>query len=303
MLLITLKRTFLSGFQHFKRNGWLSFAVTSILSLTLLIISTLIVLSLAANLVIRNVQDKVDISVYFKSDTPESKILDFRSTVLQYKEVKSSEYVSKNQAFDDFKEKNADNPVILQSLDAIGDNPLNASVNIKAITPDKYDIIATAIQNSAFKDDIIRINYAKNKLVIERLNNILSMTRRVGITLAALFSLIAILITFNAVRITIYAHRQEIEIMRLVGASDRYIRLPFIFEGITYGAISAIFVMFLLFPLIRFAVPHITGAVSVKDVQSDFIHYFWLIFLVQLLVGVGLGIVSSLIAIRRYLKI
>ncbi|HLM84475.1 MAG TPA: permease-like cell division protein FtsX [Candidatus Bathyarchaeia archaeon] len=303
MLVLTLRRTFVSGFQHFRRNGWLSFAVISILSLTLLIISTLIVLSIAANLVIRSVQDKVDISVYFKNDTEESKIQEFRSTVLQYREVKSADYVSKDQALDEFKAKNTDNPVIMQSIKAIGDNPLNASVNIKAITPDKYDIIATAIQSSAYKDDISRINYAKNKIVIERLNNVLSTTRKVGVTLAALFSLIAVLITFNAIRITIYAHRQEIEIMRLVGASNPYIRMPFIFEGIIYGAISAIVVMAILLPTIRFATPMIAGAVSVKEVQSNFMQYFWLILFIQIFVGIALGTISSLIAIRRYLKV
>ncbi|MFA6193840.1 MAG: permease-like cell division protein FtsX, partial [Parcubacteria group bacterium] len=264
MLLLTLKRTFTSGFTHFRRNGWLSFAVISIISLTLLIISTLIVLSIAANLVIRSVQDKVDISVYFKGDTEESKILEFRSTVLQYKEVKAADYVSKDRALNEFKSKNSDNPLILQSIEAIGDNPLSASINIKAVTPDKYDIIATAIQNSSFRDNISRINYAKNKIVIERLNNVLSTTKKIGIMLAVIFSLIAVLITFNAVRITIYAHRQEIEIMRLVGASNHYIRMPFIFEGIIYGTISAIAVMLILFPLVKIATPYIAGAVSVK---------------------------------------
>ncbi|MCX6766478.1 MAG: permease-like cell division protein FtsX [Candidatus Moranbacteria bacterium] len=303
MLLLTLSRTFKSGFQHFRRNGWLSFAVISIISLTLLIISTLIVLSIAANLVIRSVQDKVDISVYFKSDTEESKIMEFRSTVLQYKEVKSADYVSKNRALDEFKAKNADNPTIMQSIDAIGDNPLNASVNIKAVTPDQYDTIATAVQNSAYKDYINRINYAKNKIVIERLNNVLSTTRNVGAMLATLFSLIAVLITFNAIRITIYAHRQEIEIMRLVGASNPYIRMPFIFEGIIYGTISAVVVMLFLFPLIKFVAPYLSGAVSVQEVQANFMHNLWLIFLIQLFTGVALGTISSLIAIRRYLKV
>ncbi|MCX6762293.1 MAG: permease-like cell division protein FtsX [Candidatus Moranbacteria bacterium] len=302
MLLLTLSRTFKSGFTHFRRNGWLSFAVISIISLTLLIISTLIVLSIAANLVIRSVQDKVDISVYFKGDVEESKILEFRSNVLQYKEVKSADYVSKDRALDEFKSKNSDNPLILQSIEAIGDNPLSASINIKAVTPDKYDIIATAIQNSSFRDNISRINYAKNKIVIERLNNVLSTARKVGIMLATIFSLIAVLITFNAVRITIYAHRQEIEIMRLVGASNHYIRMPFIFEGIIYGSISAIVVMLILFPLVKIATPYIAGAVSVKEVQDSFIHYLWLIFLVQLITGVALGTISSFIAIRRYLK-
>ena len=140
-------------------------------------------------------------------------------------------------------------------------------------------------------------------IVIERLNNVLSTTRKVGATLAALFSLIAVLITFNAIRITIYAHRQEIEIMRLVGASNPYIRMPFIFEGVIYGAISAIVVMLVLFPLIKFVAPYLSGAVSIKDVQESFMHNLWLIFLIQLVTGVALGTISSLIAVRRYLKI
>jgi cell division transport system permease protein len=303
MLLLTIRRTFVSGLHNFRRNGWLSIAVISIISLTLLIISTLIVLSIAANLVIKSVQDKVDVIVYFKSDVEESRILEFKANVSQYREVKSADYVSRDAALQKFKSENADNPVIMQSIEAIGDNPLNASVNIKAVTPDKYETIADAIQRSQFKDDISRINYAKYKIIIERLNNILSTTRKVGAMLAALFSLIAVLITFNAIRITIYAHRQEIEIMRLVGASNPYIRMPFIFEGMIYGAIAAVVVMIILFPLIRFVAPHIAGSVSVRDVQVNFLHYFWLIFLVQFIVGIGLGTISSLIAIRRYLKV
>lgn len=303
MLLLSLSRTFKSGLTHFYRNGWLSFAVISILILTLLIISLLIVLSISANLVIKNVEDKVDISVYFKSDVDESRIMEFRSQILSYREVKSADYVSKERALSEFKAKNADNQIILQSLEAIGENPLNASVNIKAISPDKYDVIAKAIENSEYKNDISRINYAKNKIVIERLNMILATARKTGFVLVALFSLIAVLITFNAIRITIYAHRQEIEIMRLVGASNHYIRLPFIFEGIIYGATAAIIVTVLLFPIIKIVAPMIVGQISVKDVQSDFMHWFWLIFLIQLLTGVGLGTISSLIAVRRYLKI
>lgn len=303
MLFLIISRTFRSGLQHFYRNGWLSFAVISILILTLLIISLLIVLSISANLVIKNVEDKVDISVYFKGDIDESRIMEFRSKVLGYREVKSADYVSKERALSEFKTKNADNQVIMQSLEAIGENPLNASINIKAVSSDQYDIIARAIENSEFKDDISRINYAKNKIVIERLNTILATTRKVGLVLAFLFSLIAVLITFNAIRITIYAHRQEIEIMRLVGASNHYIRLPFIFEGITYGAISAIIVCALLFPMIKIVAPIIAGQISVKGVQADFMHWFWLIFLIQLFIGVALGTISSLIAVKRYLKV
>ena len=303
MAMLTLARTIKNGFLHFYRNGWLSLAVISILSLTLLIISILIVLSIATNIVIKSVQDKVDITIYFKNKVAEEKIIEFRSEILQYQEVKSAEYVSKEQALDSFKAKNADNVSILRAIEAVGENPLQASVNIKAKDPRNFSLIAEAIENSSYREHIADISYAKNKIVIERLNNILNAAKKIGVALAVLFSSIAILITFNAIRITIYSHRQEIEIMRLVGASNYYIRLPFIFEGAIYGIIASIVVMLLLFPIVKIVAPIVAGTISVKEVQDYFTNSFAIIFLIQLLLGTVLGVFSSFIAVRKYLKV
>jgi len=303
-MLIALSRTLKAGFQNFYRNGSLSFAATTILALTLLIISFLMFLSVALNFVTRSIQDKVDITVFFNSDVAPEKIHEFEKEVSSYREVKSVEYVSKEQALSDFKAKNADNQVIIQSIEALGENPLQASVNIKAKDPEKFEVIARSIENSVWKESISRINYAKNKIVIERVNSFLRIVRRVGLLLAIIFSAIAILITFNAIRITIYTHREEIEIMRLVGASNAYIRMPFIFEGVFYGAIASLIIMLLMIPVIKISIPWVAGgAVSVNEIQNYFWGYAWLIFLAQFVLGVSLGIISSLIAIRKYLKI
>lgn len=278
-------------------------AAVSILTLSLLIISIIIVLSITANLGLKYIQDKIDIRVYFKSDTDTSKMMDFRSEILKYREVKSADIVSKNQALSEFKVNNANKPEILKAIEAVEDNPLLASVNIKAVDPEKYDVIANSVENSVYKDDIASVNYQQYKLVIDRFNSTIQTIRKTGVFLFILFSLIAILITFNVIRMTIFNHGTEIEIMRLVGASNNYIRLPFVFEGIIYGTVSACIAIVLLVPMVRILTPYIIGSSYVSVIQSGFTTYFVLIFLIQLLLGTLLGVISSLLAIRRYLKI
>ena len=303
MILLTLTRTLKSGFQNFWRNGSLTVAAVSILTLALLIISIIIVLSISANLGLKYIQDKIDIRVYFKSDVEESLILAFRSEVQGYKEVKSAEYISKNRALDEFKIANANKPDILKAIEAVETNPLLASVNIKAVDPEQYEKIARAVESSVYREDIASVNYQQYKLVIDRFNTTIKTIRKTGTLLFVLFSLIAILITFNVIRMTIYNHGTEIEIMRLVGASNNFIRLPFVFEGVIYGIFAAVIAIILLFPIVKVVTPYVVGSAYVKIIQADFVKYFVLIFIAQLFLGALLGVISSLLAIRRYLKI
>jgi cell division transport system permease protein len=303
MVILTLTRTLKAGIQNFWRNGSLTVAAVSILTLALLIVSVILVLTISANLGMKYVQDKIDIRVYFKGDTPESTMITFRSDVAKYKEVQSAEYISKNKALDNFKAANANKPDILNAVNAVDENPLLASVNIKAINPEKYDTITNAIQNSSYRDNIANINYQQYKLVIDRFNTTIRTLKRTGTFLFILFSLIAVLITFNVIRMTIFNHGTEIEIMRLVGASNNFIRLPFVFEGTIYGITAAIIAILLLFPIVRLITPYVVGSSYVQIIQSDFAGYMVLIFFAQLFLGVLLGIASSLLAIRRYLKV
>lgn len=303
MIILTLTRTLKAGFQNFYRNGSLTVAAVSILTLALLIISVILVLSISANLGLKYVQDKIDIRVYFKAGVEEQEIMAFRAEVQKYQEVKAAEYISKNKALDDFKAANAAKPDILKAIEAVEENPLLASINIKAANPEQYDVIAKSIENSSYRQNIASINYQQYKLVIDRFNTTIKTIRKTGVFLFILFSLIAILITFNVIRMTIFNHGTEIEIMRLVGASNNFIRLPFVFEGVIYGVFAAVISIILLFPIVKIVTPYVVGSAYVQIIQADFGKYFVLIFLAQLLVGTLLGIISSLLAIRRYLKV
>lgn len=301
MKFLKLWRTFKEGFKNFYRNGWLSFATISILTLSLYVVSIVIMLGITANLLLKNVQDKVNVSVYFNPDVNEQQIIQIKSELEKYKEIKSISYVSKDQALDEFLSGGGDNSAISQALQEIGSNPLLSSLVIKANSPDQYELITTAIRDSSFSDKVSRVNYEKNKTIIDRLNNVIGLAKKAGLALGAIFVAISILITFNTIRITIYSHKQEFEIMSLVGASRMYVRMPFVFEGIFYGLSASVASIILILVTAKFASPLVQGTIPGGLVPLYFEHFF-AISGSLLIFGITLGIVSSFIAIRRYLK-
>lgn len=301
-MFLALKRTFKEGLVNFWRNGWLSVAAVSILTLSLFIAGILFVVLAASGNVLKNVEDRVNVSVYFKADTPEERIMATKSDLENYSEIKSVEYISRDQALEDFKRNNADEPVIMKSLEEIGGNPLLASLIVKANNPNQYEVISEYVTNASFKDDVSRVNYGKNKEVIDRLNGIISEVRKVGLGLAIAFAIISILITFNTIRITIYTHKSEIEVKRLVGASNPYIRIPFVLEGVMYGLAAAILSMLILFLVVKLSAPHVSF-LALNNIISFQTSNLLLLVGVELFLGVVLGVISSWIAVRKYLKV
>lgn len=296
-------RTIKEAWVNFLRNGWLSVAAVSVMLMSLFIISTLFLMVVATDKKISEIQDKINISIYFKSDVSEGRIMEIKSDIEKFDVVKSVEYMSKEKALEDFRKNNEKEPAILRALDEIGTNPLLSSLVVKATDPSKYDSISEYVGNSPFSEEVSRVNYGKVKEVIDNLNATVSEIVRDRQILSLMFMIVSVLIIFNTIRITIYTHKQEVEIMRLVGASNTYIRLPFIFEGILYGLIATIICMLVLFLSIRFASPYITKLVSAGDLISLFYANIWKLLGLQLAAGVLLGMISSWIAVRKYLKI
>jgi cell division transport system permease protein len=303
MKFIKLKRTFREGLDNFRRNGWLSFATVSVLAISLYVISITVILGASANLVLKNVQDKINVSVYFNQDVEESKILEIKNKLVSYQEIQSIEYVPKEKALEQFKKMGDKNPSINQALDEIGENPLLSALVIKAKNPSQYDIITKAINNSNFSGDIGRIDFEENRTAIDRLSGIIKLVEKIGLSLGVVFVFIGVLITFNAIRLTMYAHKQEFEIMRLVGASNIYIRMPFVFEGIFYGVSAALIVMICLFGTSKFLAPITQGSIGGGDIVTFYFAHFFIIFGSLLFSGIFLGTLSGVIAIKRYLKV
>ncbi|KKS82260.1 MAG: hypothetical protein UV58_C0011G0014 [Candidatus Wolfebacteria bacterium GW2011_GWC1_43_10] len=301
-MITTLLRIVKYGLQNFFRNIWLSTATIVVMAMTLIVFGGLIMGNVITNTIIASIQDKIDISVYFKNESPEDEILRIKSTLETLPEVKSIEYVSKDDALAIFKERHKDDPTISQAIEQLNENPLLASLNIKARDSEEYPVIAGYLNNDSIKPFVNKVSYSQNAAVINRLNKILSISRKGGLALTAIMTLIAILITFNTVRLAIYSSRESINIMRLVGGSNFFIRSPFLVEGMIYGVISAVISLLVITPVVYFVSPYASIMVPELNLWGDFLSGLIPLLFYQLLFGVGVGLVSSFIAIGKYLK-
>jgi len=302
-MLTTLFRIIKYGFLGFWRNGWLSTATLSIIVLALLVFEGLIISNVLTKTALTSLQEKIDISVYFKSNTSEDDILKIKKSLESLAEVKGVEYISRDRALEIFKERHKDDPTITQSLEELKENPLLASLNIKAHNPKEYVTIADHLEKADFKVWFEKVTYAQNAIVIERLGRIIDTAEKGGLILIIFLALIAVLITFNTIRLAIYSSREEIGIMRLVGASNSFIRGPYVVEGIIYGLVAGILSVIIAAPIVYFVSPYVKIFISEMNLWTYFTSHLIGILEYQLLFGIGLGVISSVIAIRKYLRV
>ncbi|KKS87722.1 MAG: hypothetical protein UV62_C0029G0002 [Parcubacteria group bacterium GW2011_GWC1_43_11] len=300
--MVTLSRIIKFAWQGFLRNGWLSVSTIGIMILALLVFESLILFNVIAGGAIKSVQEKVDISVYFKSNVSEDSVLNIKRSLEGLSEVKAVEYVSREEALEEFKARHADDETIVQTLEELDENPLLASLNIKANELGEYDTIASYLEAPNLADSIEKVTYAQNKVVIDRLDKLTNTTERGVVALTVFLTFLAVLVTFNTIRLAIFSNREQIEIMRLVGASNSFIRGPYIAEGVLYGLIAAVVSFAILVPVISFMSPHIAGFILEVNLGDYFANNWVNLILYQVLFGVTLGIVSSAIAIRKYLE-
>ncbi len=301
-MLTTLVRVIRYGVKNFLRNGSLSAATVAVMLLALSFFLGLIIFRFITITTLDAIKDKIDISVYFKLSAPEDEILRIKRSLEGLEQVKGIVYVSRDDALATFKQKHQ-NDAAAQALDELSDNPFLPSLNVKANDPSEYSNIASYLENESFNSVIAKVTFAQNQIVIERLTNIIETANRSGLALTFVFSIIAILVAFNTIWLAMYSNREEIGIMRLVGASNPYIRGPYIVEGIIYGIVAALLSIVIAVPIVLIAGPwaeKITADVSLET--YFFTNIFKLVFY-QLLFGVVLGGLSSFIAIRRYLKV
>ncbi|MEI6650779.1 MAG: permease-like cell division protein FtsX [Candidatus Moraniibacteriota bacterium] len=305
MKTIKLWRTFKEGADNYRRNGWLTFATVSVLTLSLFAIGLTGLIGLAGNLALRNLEEKISISVNFRPEVSETRIQAIQMDLRRYKEVASVDYISRDQALKDFLQNG--NEVFTAAVKEIGDNPLLSSLVIKADDPSNYDLIAQKLNNSDYRSEIQDVNYERNKKKIETLNDLTRRSKDIGFLVGIAFTIIAVLITFNSIRLTIYSHRQEFEVMRLVGASNIYIRMPFFFEGIFYGLSGAILTLILLtgvsFFISRSIGTLFTELLGTQSFFQVYLSALWIFVPGTIIAGILLGVISGFIAIRRYLKI
>lgn len=306
MSLLDTKRIIRSGFINFWRNGIVSVASLLVVTITLCVITGIFLTQAVLQNSLNDIKNKVDVTVYLTTDAAEADVLSLKSDIEKLPEVSEVSYVSKDQALADFKTRHQDDYLTLQALDELDQNPLGAMLNIRAKDPSQYEDISAYLDNksalSASGTSIIdSVNYHQNKVVIDRLGSIIAGARRLGFLITLVLVLVSVIITFNTIRLTIYFAREEIGIMRLVGAENKYIRGPFMIEGIIYGVVAAVLTT-LIFMGASFWLGKNMESFLGMNVFNYYISNLLEILAINVVAGVFLGTLSSFLATRKYLR-
>ena len=245
-------------------------------------------------------------TIYFSVGAPEDKIVLLKSSLEQLPEVAQVSYTSADEALKLFRSRHQNDYPTIQALDEIGDNPLGAYLNVKAKEVSQYESIANFMKSDnrlvlGSTSIVDKVNYHQNKLVIDRLNIIISGAQKLGFLITLLLVIISIIITFNTIRLTIFISKEEIGVMRLVGASKMHVRGPFMIEGAIYGAIATLITLLLFWPATAWLGHNMTNFLGI-NMYDYYLSNFFQILAMLLLSGIILGIISSFLAVRKYLN-
>jgi len=303
-MFLSLIRIIKFSLQDISRNVWLTIATVTILVLALLSVNTLLTVDVLSRHAIDAVKEKIDISLYLKADASEEQVTSLKTEISQMSKVKQVMYTSKADALRSFRETNADNPEVLAALRELGRNPLSPSL---IIVPNNVEEAPQLINEvKQIDSDIIESrDFTDNTLILDKINDITKKISEIGLFIICIFLFTSMLVAYNSIKVAIYTHRREIEIMRLVGASNSFIYLPFVLSAVIYAFLSVMLIIILFYPFLGILQPYLE--VFFMDYNINIIDYFLnnfiIIFGLQFLVVSIISVLSSWLAIRRYAKV
>ncbi|MGZ6005203.1 MAG: cell division protein FtsX [Candidatus Saccharimonadales bacterium] len=303
----TLRRIIRNGCINFVRNAWLSIAAMAVMLITLTIVLFSIIANATFNNTISQITDKINVSVYLKDSVNQQQTDQLISQLKHLDNVDSVSYLSKQQALDVYKKQNADNLNLLLAISET-ENAVPATIQIKPKDTNKLDSIKSFLDRPDIKAEQSNPTSYSGvvKTAVDNISHAAKFLRKAGIAGVLIFAFISMLIIFNTIQMAIFNRRDELTIMRLLGATTSYIRGPFVVESVLYGIISAVLSIVILNGL--FVVSSSTlqasslGVLDINYANEYFGKHFWLFLTIQLVIGIFIGAASSTIATRRYLK-
>jgi cell division transport system permease protein len=291
--------------NDFSRNKGISIAAIFVLTITIMLVTGLFFFHGIAGYLTSQIRDKIDIAAYFKEETQEQDILAVKDKILKMSpNIKSIDYISKEQALASFNEKHKDNTVLSKALQEVGDNPFLPSLNIATNgDPLQYESIANILQTSDFSKLIEKVDFSQKKDTIAKVYSITSNINIFGLILGFVLIIVAILVVFNTVKLAIESSREEINTMRIVGASDWFIKGPFVIQGMIYGIISFI-ICIVLSGIMAFLLSAKIGVVLPGfDMFDYFLTNLWIFVLIQLGFGIAVGAISAIVVVKKHLDV
>lgn len=304
---ITFGRIVRTGMVNFLRNMWLAIAAMAIMIVTLSIILFSVIVNATFNNTVDQITNKIDVSVYLKDSVTASQTQTFIKQLKTLPSVQKVTYLDKEQALQAYERQNAGNEQLLQAITETN-NPLPATIQVKPVDLNQIDQIRAFVSkpaNLALQSDPASDN-GDRRAAIDKITRATNILQRAGVIAVLVFATISVLIIFNTIQMAIFNRRDELQIMRLLGASTWFIRGPFVVEAVIYGVLSAIVSILLMNAIFITASGSLQatsfGLLDISYSQSFFESHYWILLTVQLGLGIFIGAASSIIATRRYLK-
>ena len=288
------------------RNPFVSFSVLFTMSITLFVVGMSFVSWYILNTTIKNVNSKIDTSVYFRVGTTERAILELKSDIETLPYIREVMYISAEQALEEYKDRHRNDPELLEGLNILDTNPLRARLSIGVWDIDRLENVSKFVENADILSDnpsviVDKIDFYQNRKVIDRLSSIIGTASTVSLGLISLFLFLSFLIVFNTVRLTIYLSKEEIEVMRVMGASNTYVRAPFLIHSALLGVVSSVFAVLILLPVIIFATPFVSEILNIDNTFVDHIILLAVLLSALMPVGITIAFVSSWLSTSRYI--
>ena len=303
-MLLSLWRVIKFSLQDILRNIWLSIVTILILILTLISVNLLISVQAISTAAVNTVKDKIDISLYLQSNTPEDKITSLKARLTVLENVKDVRYVSQDQALAAFQTAHQNDPKIIEALQELTDNPLTPSLVVEPKNTDNFEVLISELNR--INDPIIESrNFEDHRLMLEKIDDITKKVSDAGFLVSSIFIFISLLVIFNTVRVGIYTHRNEIGIMRLVGASNWFIKAPFIVSSIIYTLLSMVVVVIIFYSFLSLLHPYLqTFFMGYNfNILTYFTSHFWSIFGLEFVLATMVNVIASLLAVSKYSKV
>lgn len=304
MLALSFARVVKFAFQDMLRNISLSLMTVFILVLMLLSINTLIVIQVLTNEATRSVKEQIDVSLFFSSEATDEEVTEVREYIELFPEVVGITYQSREEVLEEFKAQHADSEDIVTSLDELQDNPLGPTMIVQMREPSDYQKVIEALQVPEYENIIEHKNFNDTQKTIERIDTVTSQVERFSLALSVLFAVIAFLIIFNTIRVAIYTHRVEISIKKLVGATNWFIRGPYLLESFIFSLLSVAIALGIVLTVLHGLDPYIGLIFSSEGILTNYFNSHILMLLgLQFLSVFILTVISSLLAMRRHLRV
>lgn len=301
-----LLRTLKYAVQDFWRNIWLSLITVTVVLFALFSFNSLVLVKTISDYTLQTIEKKIDVSVFINPGIEENQVLDLRARLLGLEQVKEVIYISADEALDSMVEKHKNDEAIIQSLEELGSNPLGAQLIVQANTASDYDPIVDLLNDERYDPMIADKNFDEHTFIIERVSDVSNRIRTAAAFATVLFSIIALIVVFNTLRIIIYTHRDEIAIMRLVGATNWFIRMPYLWESILYAVLGQGLFLLMWYPLLSFIQPFI-DEIFTDGSSIDLITFYnvnsLFLFGLQFLGLIALLSFASILATRRYSRV